>query len=240
MKRFLSLLVVVATLAACQTKIFNDLPQTGNNRPIVPARLVAGDNTLYITDYLPEWEKIDSITSNELTVAPIVEDWSEFRVTAPEGTGVATFEVWNDGRSLSVVALMGASNDVNRIFSVSQMMHVVAVETTEEVDQIVAMWQNCRLPEACNLRNDKGFEVIIPKDATEQKYSFLRVFAANDQARFNDLMIPLVDGKVVREAEQLTRHHREAQVLYSLMIDRFYDADSTNNQPLNQPDARVV
>ena len=236
MKRFLSLLVVVATLAACQTKIFNELPQTGNNRPIVPARLVAGDNTLYITDYLPEWEKIDSITSDELVVAPIAEDWSEFRVTAPEGAGVATFEVWNDGRSLSVVALMGASNDVNRIFSVSQMMHVVAVETTEEVDQIVAMWQNCRLPEACIIRNDKGFEVIIPKDATEQEQSFLRVYAANGEARFNDLMIPLVDGKVVREAEQLTRHHREAQVLYSLMIDRFYDADSTNNQPLNQPD----
>lgn len=236
MKRLITLLAAIATLSGCQTKIFHDLPQVGNSRPIVPARLVAGDNTLYATDYLPEWESVDSITSNELTIVPLSEDWSEFRVTASEQTRLATFEMWSEGSALSVVALMGGCDESNRIFSVSQLMHVVAVEATDDVEQIVAMWQNCRLPEACIIRNDKGFEVIIPKDATEQEQSFLRVFATGNEGRFNDLMIPLVDGKVVREADQLTRHHREAQVLYSLMIDRFYDADSTNNQPLNQPD----
>jgi glycosidase len=54
--------------------------------------------------------------------------------------------------------------------------------------------------------------------------------------RFNDIRIPLQYGKVVSDDKQLTRHDREAQVLYSLMIDRFYDGKAENNQPLNSPD----
>ena len=66
--------------------------------------------------------------------------------------------------------------------------------------------------------------------------SYLRVFAWSDDVQTNDLLIPLEDGKPVLSADKLNRHDPNAQVLYSLMVDRFYNGNPVNDAPLNRPD----
>lgn len=66
--------------------------------------------------------------------------------------------------------------------------------------------------------------------------SYLRVFASDGNVVFNDLLIPLQNGKPVTSTSFLTRHDPQAQVLYSLMVDRFYDGNPGNDAPLNRPD----
>ena len=66
--------------------------------------------------------------------------------------------------------------------------------------------------------------------------SYLRVFAWSDEVQTNDLLIPLEDGKPVLSADKLNRHDANAQVLYSLMVDRFYNGNPENDAPLNRPD----
>lgn len=236
MRKSIIALAVMAVLCGCRGNIYNDLPATGNDRTIVPVQLREGSNTLLLTDFLPEWDGADSVTSKELAVKPLAEDWSEFEIMAPEGAFVATLEAWQQGAPISVVAYGGQRRDDSRIFSTGYMLNMVVLEPTTEVKDIVAMWQNCRLPDDNILRNESNIEILIPADAKSAGRSSLRVFAVGEGVRFNDIRIPLQYGKVVSDAKQLTRHDRESQVLYSLMIDRFYDGKAENNQPLNSPD----
>lgn len=236
MKKIAIILFAAVILIGCQSTIFNNLPQTGNDRTIVPVQLKEGANHLFLTDFIPEWDDADSVTSATLAIKGLAEDWNEFEVTAPAGAFATTLELWQDGSCISVVAFGGdRSNDI-KLFSTGYMLHLVVLEATAPVNQVVAMWQNCRLPQESVLRNGNSFEILIPEDAKSMERSFLRIFAVGDENRFNDLLIPLENGNVVSNVKQLNRSDRESQVLYSLMIDRFYDGCKDNNQPLNSPD----
>lgn len=236
MKKLIILTLAAVVLSGCQSRFFNDLPARGNETTITPALLRPGSNELFLTDYLPAWERADSVTSAQLSVRPLADDWSRFALTAPEGAFAATFEAWQQGRSLSVAALGGSRSDDAWVFTEAPVMKVVSVRASESPRQIVALWQNCRLPEQCIVRSGDRFGVVIPKDAADMERSFLRIFAATDSVRFNDVLVPLQKGRVVDDASQLNRHDRQAQVLYSLMIDRFSNGNASNDAPLNSPE----
>ena len=63
--------------------------------------------------------------------------------------------------------------------------------------------------------------------------SYLRIFAEDEVFLFNDLLFPLEDGVIVTDAAQLNRHDQQAQILYSLMIDRFYNGNEANDWKMN-------
>ncbi len=66
--------------------------------------------------------------------------------------------------------------------------------------------------------------------------TYLRVFAEDGTYLYNDMLLPMQDGKIITDASQLNRHDPQAQVLYSLMIDRFEDGNTSNNWKLNSPE----
>ncbi|MBQ8652926.1 MAG: hypothetical protein IJ477_06395 [Alistipes sp.] len=237
MKR-LMLILVAAMLGACNSDFFTETAPEGKGAPIVPMRLVAGTQHAFLTDYLPTWEGADSLTveSDQLALKALKEDWSEFEVTCPEKPLATTINAWKGGRKCSIVALAGERNTNARLFTAGQMMRMVAVESSVRPLEIVAMWQNCRLPEQCIVRGEESFEVLIPTDAAQLERSFLRIFAVSSEGLFNDVLIPLSGGSVVTSTDELTRHDHEAQILYSLMIDRFKDGKAENNKPLNRTD----
>ncbi len=237
MKRVLFLLVAVA-MTACNGDLFTESAADAKSSPIVPMRLTPGTQHAFLTDYLPLWEGADSLTveGDVLTLTPLKEDWSEFEVRCPERPLVATIEAWKEGRSCSIVALHGVRNTNARLFTAGQLMRMVAVESSVRPLEIVAMWQNCRLPEQCIVRGEESFEVLIPTDAADMERSFLRIYASTSEGLFNDVLIPLAKGRAVSSASELTRHDHEAQILYSLMIDRFQDGKTENNKPLNRAD----
>lgn len=230
------LLLAAALACGCGSRVFPDLPPTGNAQPVIPALLQTGDNSLMLTDYFPQWERADSVTSAALAIEPVSDDWSEFVVTAPEGAFAATFEVWTDGRCLSVAALGGGRTADVWAYSEGCDGRTVGVAMSQQPRDVVALWQNCRLPEEYVVRTDSGVAVTLPADAADTGRSWLRLFATSDGARFNDLLVPLEKGVPVLDASHLTRRDRQAQVLYSLMIDRFQNGDPANDRPLNRPD----
>lgn len=66
--------------------------------------------------------------------------------------------------------------------------------------------------------------------------SFLRIYAADKDCLYNDLLLPLENGQPIRSTDQLTRHDDQAQVLYSVLIDRFYDGNKANDWKLHSPE----
>ena len=64
----------------------------------------------------------------------------------------------------------------------------------------------------------------------------MRVVSANKFGISNDILVPLDKGSVIADIKQVNRFDKHAEVLYSLMVDRFVDGDSANNHPMNRPD----
>lgn len=69
-----------------------------------------------------------------------------------------------------------------------------------------------------------------------QGRSYLRVFAEDETYLYNDLLLPLENGQIVTDAAQLNRHDQQAQVLYSVLIDRFYNGNTANDWKMNSPE----
>ncbi|MDR1023611.1 MAG: hypothetical protein LBL94_10135 [Prevotellaceae bacterium] len=107
-----------------------------------------------------------------------------------------------------------------------------------EPEALLAFWENYSIPVRIASQKDSvvEVEVTIPRSATAANRSHLRVWAYNKAGVSNDLLIPLHRGKVVRSALQLTRSDMPAQIIYSIMVDRFVNADSSNDYRLNSPD----
>lgn len=99
---------------------------------------------------------------------------------------------------------------------------------------VLVYWDNELIP-----IDKKGGKVLvkIPVKAKERNRSFLRVFAQNEFGVSNDVLIPLERGEVLRDPANVTRHDREAQIMYFTLVDRFNNGNRENDAPVN--DERV-
>ena len=238
MKQLIYALSLALLLTGCQADCFTQQAPEGDGAPILPLRLGEGEQRCFLTDYLPTWQAADSLTGEEGAagrVAPVAGAWNEFDVET-RGEHLATLTAWTEGRSLDLVMLDGKRDGEARLFTTGSNGSTIFLKASAQPTKLVALWQNCRLPERFILPEGDHIKIVLPKDAASKERSFLRVYAATDEGLFNDVLIPLRRGKVVRSTDDLTRRDQQAQVLYSLMIDRFYDADASNNQPLNSPE----
>ncbi len=103
-------------------------------------------------------------------------------------------------------------------------------------EKIIALWQNKKL----NFQiNDNKVLITIPENAFSIKRSEIRVWAYNNNAASRELYIPLKWGIPITSAKQLDRSDKETNIMYYTMIDRFSDANSSNNYPLNDSEVDI-
>lgn len=105
-----------------------------------------------------------------------------------------------------------------------------------ELTSLFAFWQN-HLLEA--RQGESGaIGLSIPKEAVGTERSYVRVYGYGPGGLSNDLLIPLSGNAVVREAEQLTRFDKEAQIMYFPLMDRFNNGNPKNDDPVE--DDRLI
>ena len=102
--------------------------------------------------------------------------------------------------------------------------------SSKNTDNIYALWENSLLEVE---QKDTNFYINIPDEASQVSRSHIRVFGYNQKAYSNDLLIPLLNGKVVTSSSQLGPNDWHSSIIYFMMIDRFYDGDSANNSIVN-------
>ncbi|MFM7911885.1 MAG: glycogen-binding domain-containing protein, partial [Bacteroidota bacterium] len=76
---------------------------------------------------------------------------------------------------------------------------------------VLVFWENMLIMRVEPGRSPKELVVKVPKEATRQARSFLRIYTYNAKVPGNDLLIPLFKGKVVQNAKDLTRQDAAAQ-----------------------------
>lgn len=111
----------------------------------------------------------------------------------------------------------------------------VEVRIDNTADEVFVVWDNYRLPNDRMEMKDGSLRISIPSFAVSRKQSALRVWAYNASGAGNDLLIPLQDGRVVADAAKLPRDDFHISILYFMMVDRFFDGDTSNNQAVKDP-----
>lgn len=245
MKRILLSIMVAASLVACNTTekaaVVDRNADTQN--PIMPIVFDGGDDftqTIYLTDYLPQVTCFDSLvftTEPSYQVLKVEEGLLTF-------TGDYTLSILNvkdlvTGITYDIPIIPQSKYEVGLVTkSFTDSTITIGVLNEYEHLQFRVLWQDTRAKEYINYgQYDPEAVITIEKAWRESKgRSFIRVFALGDGKNLNDLLIPLEDGKVVTDAAQLTRHDDQAQVLYSLMIDRFHNGNKKNDWKMNSPE----
>ena len=204
-----------------------ELKRVADGEPIIPVRAAGAATEVYLTDYLPgiNLEKIGKVEVSAGYESPKVEN------------GVFTLN--GQVPEVGVLKLGKVAIPILPKLPVVQGLTTGDIQNGKillksEVNPVTysCFWQNRLLP--ADIVKDGALDLDkLPKTKGR---SYLRVFACDGKVLLNDLLIPLQDGKPVLEARQLTRHDPQAQVLYSLMVDRFNNGNKTNDAPLNRPD----
>ncbi len=136
---------------------------------------------------------------------------------------------------------MGGFNSVLKIGNadgmIAPVLHIDEINgnnidfTTENnPSRVIAFLNNDEIPV---VRKDNKFSIELPKHSKNLLRSYIRVYAFNNDLLSNDILIPLANGLPIENPMQLTRSDFHRQVIYSLMVDRFFDGNKNNNpQPL--------
>ncbi len=103
----------------------------------------------------------------------------------------------------------------------------------QEVD-FVAFYNNRFI----SLSKGKELEGKVPEEANNEEKSFIRVYAYNQSGASNDILVPLHKGTPVINAQELPRTDKRKYIMYSLMVDRFYDANPNNNFKVGEPEVK--
>lgn len=118
----------------------------------------------------------------------------------------------------------------------SYMDGKVNVLFQNEPSEVYALWENHRLGQDAVQYVGEEISISIPEAANSVDYSTLRVLSYNDAGVSNDLHIPLKNGVPVLNKADVPRQDWHSAQLYFMMVDRFINGDTLNDDPLVDPD----
>ncbi|MBK8445056.1 MAG: alpha-amylase [Sphingobacteriales bacterium] len=101
--------------------------------------------------------------------------------------------------------------------------------------KMVAQWQNTAI-DAFYSEGSQTYQILIPQEAKLLPRSFVRVQAYNEHGISNELLLPLHFGRVLDKVQEIQRSDAQAQIIYNVFIDRFYNGNPTNDRPTPDPE----
>lgn len=250
MKKSLFYFLVAVCLAGCRHT--NDTAASiGKALPIMPVRMTGDTMHVVLTDYLPA---LYGDTTQWQDLHWIADDAMEFPNISGALPVIREMDVVNRDRSIHSISFYDKKGDFEipvlpnkpvrqSLISLGCENGKLRVGFYDSVTNpsFVAFWQNMLIDyELWQAEEDGTWTLDIAKLPSAygqiQGRSYLRIFAEDDNYLFNDMLLPLQDGKIITDASQLNRHDQQAQVLYSVLIDRFYNGNPVNDRKLNSPE----
>lgn len=244
MKKILLFFALALVLAACgkQNPQVEDRNPTTQNpiMPIVYSNPDGNGQAIYLTDYLPQVSNWDSLKFFTEPSYRVVSTENGIITLAGDHTlSVLSVLDQTDGTQYDIPILPKAKYEVGLVTqSFTDSTITIGVLDEYERVQFRVFWQNQRATEYVSYGqyDPQAVITIEPTWRTSEGRSFIRVYAFADGKQLNDLLIPLENGKVINDVTLLTRHDDQAQILYSLMIDRFENGNKKNDWKLNSPE----
>jgi len=206
---------------------------------VFPMTVARGVTSHALTDYYPQLESADSLTTTDprLHLTAGDEGWTRFDVGCEADALASSIEVWYGGQARSIAVLAGSRTADAYMTSSGVDDGCIVVAMTQPATDVAAFWRNIRLDDGqITPTADGSLRIALPQSAGDIERSSIRVYAASDDGRFNDILIPLEYGEAVVSSALLDRRDFPSQVLYSLMIDRFSNGNPANDRRLDLPE----
>ena len=245
MKKIVLSIMVAASLIACNTteKVAVVDRNADTQNPIMPIVYNGGDDftqTIYLTDFLPQVTCFDSLVfTTEPSYQVLKVEEGQLTFTGDHTLSILNVKDLTTGITYDIPIIPQSKYEVGLVTkSFTDSTITIGVLNEYEHLQFRVLWQDTRATEFVSYgQYDPEATITIEKAWRESKgRTFIRVYALGDGKNLNDLLIPLENGKVVADASLLTRHDDQAQVLYSLMIDRFHNGNKKNDWKMNSPE----
>ena len=235
MKNLGMCLVAVVLLCGCGGT--SEMKRVAEGEPILPIR-EAGDTTeVYLTDYLPSVD----LQGLEIQLTDGYDHWTVdtgvvMLYGAARQVGVLSVSKEGDKVDIPILPKLPVAQGLTTA-GVTDASLILQADSISKPLRFRCFVQNVLLSDDVVKEQSDGTFGISLKSLPQYKgRSYLRVFASNDSLLLNDLLIPLENGSPVMDAKELTRHDANAQVLYSLLVDRFFNGNTANDAPLNSPE----
>lgn len=132
----------------------------------------------------------------------------------------------------NVLEVQGPTKDQYPSISADSFTKTEISISFEKTVGVYAYWNNFRIE--ARKEGDK-FKILIPPFAKYEYRSHIRLYGYNDIAASNDLLIPLAKGKVITDPKKLNNSDWHSSIMYFMMVDRFMNGDTTNDEPVNDP-----
>lgn len=246
MKRVILLLSVVVLLMACQKP--SEFEKTLVADPIKPIMGAVETTDICLADYLPivPLEQIDSITFDRLISFPAMETLSleigpMCEVLDIKANDLHTLFIHSSKSSkpIAIPILPMQMAHKQALITESLESDKLKIRFTEPATnpRVQVYWQN-ELVFAGQPKQaaEEGSYIIQLPHLNKQGRSLLRIYAVDDNYLYNDVLVPFENNQAIYDVAKLNRYDRQAQVLYSLMIDRFFNGDNSNDWKLNSPE----
>ncbi len=254
MKKVFLLVCISLCAIGCQRK--NIAEQIALADPIMPVRMTSDTSHIVLTDYVPVlfgdtslWKDIHWLVTDQIDCINLVGSPNIVREMdiVNRNRTIQSLGFYNRDFSFSIVVLPAKPirQSLISLAYEDQKLRVGFVDTVLN-PTLVAYVQNIPVRYSSWERQEDGTWLLDMAAVREQVCDFcgepmsgrayLRIFAEDESNLYNDLLLPLQDGEIVTEASQLNRHDQQAQVLYSLMIDRFENGNKENDWKMNSPE----
>ena len=132
----------------------------------------------------------------------------------------------------NVLEVKGPSKDELPSISTDSFTKTEIIISSENTEDVYAYWNNFRIEAR---KEGTYFKILIPPFAKYEVRSHIRVFGYNKVAASNDLLIPLAKGKVITDPRKLNNSDWHSSIMYFMMVDRFVNGDTTNDEPVDDP-----
>ncbi|MGM0504426.1 MAG: alpha-amylase family glycosyl hydrolase [Bacteroidota bacterium] len=139
----------------------------------------------------------------------------------------------NIGGYNSVLTIPDPAENAPKLSTHSFTKEKITIDYAGDITSVIALWDNFTIPSEIK---DEKITLQIPAIAKSKKRSFIRMWAFNENGYSNDILIPLDDGKVLQDIAQITRKDKHAQVLYFMLVDRFNNGNTANDEPVEDPE----
>ena len=246
MKKILIFISLALCFAGCHqsNKI---VERIANESPIMPIRMTADTMHIVLTDYVPalygdtdlwqgvQWSTGERIECLNMIGTPQVVQEMDI-VNRDQSIHAIHFHSRSGSFALPVLPNKPVRQSLVSLAYEDNKLHVGFTDTVINPN-FEAYIQNMLIDHNLwQAEPDGTWALDISSLSSFTGRTYLRVYAEDDKYLYNDLLLPMQDGKIITDAAQLNRHDQQAQILYSLMIDRFYNGNTANDWKMNSPE----
>ena len=237
MKHIFLLIVMACCLMACTHAVDRN---TNTQNPIMPIVYYGeeGAETIYLTDYLPQVADFATLSFRTQEGYEVVNVENGLLTLKGNNTlSVLGIDDAATGAHWDIPVLPQAAYEVGMVTKGYSCCHI-NVELLKEYNNVqwLVLWQDQKATTDVVVEGQQATITLEQTWKESKGRSFIRVYAYADGKKLNDLLIPMENGQVLNDVAQLTRHDDQAQVLYSLMIDRFENGNKKNDWKMNSPE----